>query len=54
MSTHKIDILLEIAEELNTEVVLMEMNNQKFYLEPQRLDSYKLDKEMKKWRNPLY
>jgi hypothetical protein len=54
MSTHNIDILLEIAEELNAEVVLMEMNNKKFYLEPQRLDSYKWDREMKKLHSPLY
>ena len=54
MNTHNIDILLEIAEELNVEIVLMAMNDKKFYLEPQRLDSYKWNKERKKWNNPLY
>jgi hypothetical protein len=53
MSTHNIDILIEIAEELNVEVVLMAMNDKKFYLEPQRLDAYKWNKERKKWHNPL-
>jgi len=54
MNTHNIDILIEIAEELNVEVVLMAMNDKKFYLEPQRLDAYKWNKERRKWRNPLY
>ncbi len=54
MNTHNIDILLEIAEELNVEIVLMAMNEKKFYLEPQGLDSYKWNKERKKWNNPLY
>ncbi|MEA2104694.1 MAG: DUF2971 domain-containing protein [Candidatus Cloacimonadota bacterium] len=54
MNTHNIDILLEIAEELDAEVVLMAMNDKKFYLEPQRLDSYKWNKERRKWNNPLY
>lgn len=54
MKTHNIDILLEIAEELNIEIVLMKMNDKKFYLEPQSLDSYKWNKERRKWNNPLY
>lgn len=54
MTTHNIDLLIEIAEELNVEVVLMAMNEKKFYLEPQRLDTYKWQKKRKKWHNPLY
>ena len=53
MSTHNIDSLIEIAEELNVEVLLMKMNDKKFYLEPQQLDIYKWEKERKKWHNPL-
>ncbi len=53
MKSHNIDILIEIADELNVEIVLMKMNDKKFYLEPQSLDAYKWNKERKKWRNPL-
>ena len=54
MGTHNIDLLIEIAEELNVEVVLMGMNDKKFLLEPQRLDTYKWNKERKKWHNPYF
>lgn len=54
MSADNIDILVEIAEELKIEVVIMEMNNKKFYLEPESIDSYKWDKKRKKWNSPLY
>ena len=53
MENHNIDILLEIAEELNIEILLMVMNNKKFYLEPQSLASYKWKKERRLWNNPL-
>ena len=53
METHNIDILLEIAEELNIEILLMVMNNKKFYLETQSLASYKWKKERRLWNNPL-
>jgi len=54
MEKHNIDTMLEIADELNVEVVLMRMDNKKFILEPQDLSSYKRDKEWSRWRNPLY
>lgn len=54
MEQHNIDTMLEIADELNIEVVSMRMDNKKFILEPQGLSSYKRDKEWSKLRNPLY
>jgi hypothetical protein len=54
MEKHNIDTMLEIADELNVEVVLMRMDNKKFILEPQDSSSYKRDKEWSKWRNPMY
>jgi len=54
MNTHNIDILLEIAEELKIEIVLMQMNDRKFCLEPQSLDSYKWNRGRSKWKNPLF
>jgi len=54
METHNIDTILEIADELNVEVVLMGMDNKKFVLEAQNTSSYKWDKERAKWNNPLY
>ncbi len=53
MSNQNIDLMIEIAEELDVEVELMAMNDKKFCLEPQGLDSYKWKKKMKKWDNPL-
>ncbi|WP_022667036.1 DUF2971 domain-containing protein [Desulfospira joergensenii] len=54
MKAHHIDTLIEIADELNVEVVLMTMDNKKFVLEAQKTDSYRWDKERAKWNNPLY
>jgi hypothetical protein len=54
MKTNHIDTLIEIADELNVEVILMKMDNKKFVLEEKNIDSYKWDKERSKWRNPLY
>lgn len=54
MKAHHIDTLIEIADELNVEAILMTMDNKKFVLEAQKTDSYRWDKERAKWRNPLY
>lgn len=54
MSTENIDTLIEIGEGLNVEVVMMDMNDKKFSLEPQNISSYKWEKDRSKWHNPLY
>jgi hypothetical protein len=56
MSTHTIDIMVEIAEELGVEVVMMEMCNEKFTLEQRqfRFSPYKWNKEQTKGHNPLW
>lgn len=48
-----IDDLIEIADELNVEVSLMELNEKKFVLERQNINSYKRNKEKLSWHNPL-
>lgn len=53
MNSETIDIMLEIAEELGVEVVMMKMCNKKFLLEEIGLYFYKWDKERTKDRNPL-
>jgi hypothetical protein len=54
MENQNIDTMIEIADELNIEVVLMQMDNKKFVLEPQSTCSYKWEKERSKWHNPLF
>jgi hypothetical protein len=54
MDVNNIDALIEIAEELNVEVVMMSMDDKKFALEAQNISSYKWDKQRSKWHNPLY
>lgn len=54
MDAHNIDYLIEIAEELNVEVIIISMDDKKFVLEAQNISSYKWDKERSKWHNPLY
>lgn len=53
MKPEIIDDLIEIADELNVEITLMELNEKKFTLEHQDIDSYKWDKEKLSWHNPL-
>ncbi len=53
MNSETIDIMIEIAEELGVEVVMMKMCNKKFLLEEIGLYFYKWDKERTKDRNPL-
>jgi hypothetical protein len=54
MNTQTIDTMIEIAEELGVEVVMMEMCNKKFILEEHGLWSYKWDKERTKERDPFH
>jgi hypothetical protein len=55
MEKHNINTIIEIADELNIEVYLMNMDNKKFVLEAQDTRSYRRDKEERsKWNNPLY
>ena len=54
MDTHNIDNMIEIADELNIEVVMMRMDDKKFLLEAHNVSFYKWDKERSKWSNPLY
>lgn len=54
MDSHNIDALIEIADELDVEVILMNMDDKKFVLETQNTSSYRWDKERSKWSNPLY
>ncbi|TYP93526.1 Protein of unknown function (DUF2971) [Fodinibius salinus] len=53
MKPKVIDDLIEIADELNVEVTLMDLNEKKFTLEHQNINSYKWDKEKSSWHNPL-
>lgn len=54
MTTQTKDTMIEIAEGLGAEVVLMEMDNEKFILEEHRTDHYKWEKEWTKRKNPFY
>ena len=54
MNTQTIDTMIEIAEELGVEVIMMVMDNKKFILEEHGTDSYKWNKERSKWRSPFY
>ena len=53
MHTQNIDIMVEIAEELNVEVIIMSMENKKFILEEQDIRTHKWDKKRSKWHNPF-
>ncbi len=53
MNSQTLDMMIEIAEELGVEIVMMEMCNKKFLLESSSLDLYKWRKEFRKERNPL-
>jgi hypothetical protein len=48
MDSDNINILMEIAEELKIEVVMMKMDDKKFILEEEHIDHYKLETEMSK------
>ncbi|MFA6055019.1 MAG: DUF2971 domain-containing protein [Thermodesulfovibrionales bacterium] len=54
MNTENIDTMIEIAEELGAEVVMMSMDNEKFILKEHGIKWYKWDKETSKWGNPFY
>jgi hypothetical protein len=54
MQAHNINTLIEIADEVKVEVILMNMGNKKFILEAQNANSYKWEKERSKLHNPLY
>ena len=54
MESHNIDTIIEIADELGVEVIIMSMDDKKFILEAQDTSSYRWNKERLKWRNPLY
>lgn len=53
MESKIIDDLIEIADELNIEVSLMDLNEKKFTLERQDTSSYRWNKEKLSWQNPL-
>jgi hypothetical protein len=53
MKPETIDIMIEIAEELGVEIVMMKMDNNKFILKERSVEFYKWDKERTKWNNPL-
>ena len=53
MATQTMETMIEIAEELGAEVVMMEMDNKKFILEEHRTDSYKWEKEWTKRKDPF-
>jgi hypothetical protein len=54
MATQTMDTMIEIAEELGAEVVMMVMDNKKFVLEEHRIDSYKWEKEWTKRKDPFF
>lgn len=54
MTTQNMETMIEIAEELGVEVVVMVMDNKKFILEERRIDSYKWDKKWAKTKCPFY
>jgi hypothetical protein len=53
MTTQTTDTMLEIAEELGAEVVMMVMDNKRFILEERGTDSYKWDKKWAKLKDPF-
>ena len=53
MTTQTMDTMIEIAEELGAEVVMMVMDNKKFILEEHGTSSYKWDKEWAKTKDPF-
>jgi hypothetical protein len=53
MTTQTMDTMIEIAEELGAEVVVMVMDNKRFILEEHRTDSYKWDKKWAKIKDPF-
>ena len=53
MATQTMDIMIEIAEELEAKVVIMKMDNKKFILEGHGTDSYKWEKEWAKRKSPF-
>lgn len=54
MAPHNLDTLIEIADELNIEAIIMSMDDTKFVLEVQNTDQYKWNKQWSRWRNPLF
>ena len=54
MNPQTIDTMIEIAEELGVEVIMMVMDNKKFILEEHGTDSYKWNKERSKWQSPFF
>jgi hypothetical protein len=54
MTSQNVDTMIEIAEELGAEVIMMVMDNKKFILEEHSTDSYKWDKEWAKRRDPFF
>ena len=54
MKTPTKDTMIEIAEGLGAEVVLMELDNEKFILEEHRNDHYKWEKEWTTRQDPFF
>ena len=54
MTTQNLDTMIEIAEGLGAEVVLMEMDNKKFILDEHSTHRYKWEKEWDKRKNPFF
>jgi len=53
MTTKTMDTMIEIAEELGVEVVMMIMDNKKFILEEHGTSTYKWDKKWAKLKDPF-
>jgi Zn-dependent peptidase ImmA (M78 family) len=53
MESQTLDTMLEIAKELDVEVIILRMDNKKFILEEASTYSYNWRKEELKWKNPF-